>query len=91
MRACERLAPYEVQTLKVCSVCGKCHWLTEGRMTLGKIDSYTAKWRETKKHMRNKHHNDLIQPYKNGKPNDEYLKVYGTPPHETKKTATTRG
>ena len=45
-----------------------------------KVDAYTLQWKAKKDDMRNRHHKDMLQPLKDGKPNKEFIKTYGKLP-----------
>jgi len=64
----------------VCPRCHQIHWYNTDRRFMGKVDGYNIKWKQKKDWMRNKHHNDLLQPYSHGQPNDEYIRKYGKLP-----------
>mgnify|MGYP001613389001 CR=1 FL=1 len=83
MKECEELNNEYVQRLSECRECGKVHWHMTGAIGL-KVDAYTPQWKAKKDDMRHRHQKDMLQPLKDGKPNEEFIKTYGKLPFKNK-------
>lgn len=75
---CRTLDNDTVQRLSTCPDCGEVHWYNTNQIGL-RVDAYNIKWKQTKDDMRQRHRKDLLQPMKDGKPNEEFIKTYGKP------------
>src|SRR3990167_2051347 len=77
---CREINEDYVQTYGICPECGKLHWRTSAKRKLGRIDAYNLKWKQQKDFMRDKHHDDLLQPIDSkGRRDERFYKLYGNP------------
>ena len=74
---CREINEDYVQVYGVCPECAELHWRTSSRRKLGRIDAYNLKWKQQKDRMRDKYHDDLLQPI--GKDKERFTKLYGDP------------